>query len=270
MYYNIALGIGMICLLILGAVCDYACKEIPDTIMVPFVIIGIMNGWYSERYIGIAISAAILGLMMLPQRKEHWLGKKLLRRAFHNDEDEICEKEQQINDVSDLFYEKNEHFFTVTGLIVFALSALSAFFLWIHEQTGYLFENVPDVWQSAAVNAALITALWCMLRLGRSEAKQHETLEPIGGADILAILGILSYWGFVPGLFGITVMFVLISFVIGTKFVIARINKSNVQRSIPLLPYLAVFSPAGILASITIGASMQSAYENLFFWIHFI
>lgn len=251
----------MLVLLTIGAYCDHKCREVPDSVSFPFVFLGIMNAWFSQRYAGVVMAVGILVLLNRPRRIPllHKIGQKMIDRAYGNSPENVKTEEERINALSDDFYSEHEPKISKLSCGAFTFFSTLSFALF----SCYTRQSRLLLVVSGGIVILCNIALWRARVSSQDMTQEHESLEPMGGADMLTLLGMFSFWGFFRGLYAVTAMFVTTALVLIVKGLV----KKEKDKSIPLLVYLAAEQPVGIAAALLLGSGAEFSYRSLFPWL---
>jgi len=265
-YYEIIIGTGMFMLLVIGAICDHGCREVPDSISLPFLFLGIFGTFLHGRYIcGCAVS--IIYILFNHDIKPKFfqkLNKKMMARAYGEDEIVVAEEESAINERSDQFFAAHESVLQkVTGATFLLTVGVATICAWVDALSSHSNLAKPGV-----LTAIFIFIIWAHSKVEKPHEPvqvEHEELRSIGGADVIYLLGILAFLGLFRAIYAITAIFIAILIIILARKLILRLKGQPPERSVPLIFYFAWVAPIGYLASATIGMATADIYSNFSF-----
>lgn len=236
---TICIGAAMAALLVLGAVCDIICREVPDSISVSFCALGIINGIIQGRGVGaalayIALIALINGYQPFLFRK---IGERALKRSYE-DELSLAEENAQIDAASDVFYERH-------GKVIYALS-IGFYLASVFVITLYLAkESIINTVAIITVGISIPILTFVITKI--NDKKEHEEISGMGGADTIVLLGILAYFGLINGVYAITAQMTCTILLYMLKLGIQKLLKRDGNAGFPLLPYLVLSTPAAFV-----------------------
>ena len=256
----------MALLLITGAICDHLCQEVPDDITVPFAMLGTLTAAYQGRWLGALITVLLTLAVQVGYQPKlfKWLSDRIIRRAY-GDADTVAEVEADINQKSDLLYEKYGEKIVAVGLFVFIATTSAAGAVCVAKADSMLSRVVGVAAAVFVIGYYFISGRMLNKTVQEDDTSpEHEELTALGGADVLVFIGLFGYFGLVNGVYAITAILlgVLILYVI--RAIILRIMKKGKTAGFPLLPYFTACVPLGVLSVIYIAWDTAELFADAF------
>ena len=254
-------GIGMLAILLAGAICDGICQEVPDSVTFSFAFIGILTALVHGRYVGAAIALLIVLSIFFGYQPKFVkrISDHFLKRAYKDAE--VLEAENAtINEASDSFFEKHGTKVSVVALILYAVTVIAMCIACLSDGLP-IAKCVIAVGSFLAVSVGLVAMLFFTKQADDAE---HEEISAFGGADSVFVVGILAYFGIVDGMYAITAMFLGIIVLYAIRTIAYKIlKKESKLKGFPLLPYLTASSVLGVWAVQTFAGGVSSLFAEV-------
>ena len=254
--------------LFLAAWYDRNGASIPDTVTIPYALVGITMSVIYERYITAGISLLLLIFVMQPWRPK-WMkriNEFFMRRAYsdadENGEEEtqgkfitVEEREKELDEKAEAFERKHGWQINVAVraiLILTAMASILAFLKYMPEPIAYRTVIMTNI------AMLLFLFMMCLMPADKNEVvatEETEELSAMGGADQIVLIGMFAFYGLIPFVYGAAATFLVHILLV---FISSACKKKDPREggypllpsifiSIPIRLYLASVVCAGIL-----------------------
>lgn len=267
-FIDIIMTVSAVAFLFLAAWYDRNGASIPDTVTIPYALVGITMSVIYERYITAVISVFLLIFVMQSWRPK-WMkriNEFFMRRAYgETDEDgeedrqgkfiTAEEREKELDEKAEAFEKAYGWKINIVVRIILVLTTIASilpFLTYMPEPIAYRTIIMTSI------SMLLFLFLMCLMPADKNEVvatEETEELSAMGGADQIVLIGMFAFYGLIPFVYGAAATFLVHILLV---FISSACKKKDPREggypllpsifiSIPIRLYLASVVCAGIL-----------------------
>ena len=253
-----AFGLAMFLLLVLSAICDFVCQEVPDSLTVSYVILScVVAAERGELWLAIVLMLAEVYVQTPWRPKWHKrFNEWMVHRAYKGDMDAVRDTQMASEEHASALFSGYGRWFHIAGLdIAFCSILLVIISGWSKGGPSVLVVMIAGmvyiVLSEAVISKLIVSGV----------VKEHEDISAMGGADVLVLLGILGYYG----LFGGCCAIVVSLFISLLWYMVKRLITKSKEPAFALLPSLCISAPVRLFVVVSFATPLRNLLESVNF-----
>lgn len=229
--------------------------EVPDYTTMTYALLGMSYGVLAGHVVTTLISLAVIVFMMigLPIRLPDAINDYFIKRAY-TDED-LQQETQALEAQAEAFEMRRGKLIRgcATGAAI-----IGPLVCLLVREPGVDAQEVFCILLILAASANCLVGVGSWRTEEERQEPETEDISALGGADIIVFMGMLSYYGFIAFLYGLSCS--LIGFLAYAVWKHIRSKKKS-WGGYPLLPSLFVMAPVRLYMAVAICEPLVQAYQ---------